>query len=129
MTIQVVVPGPGEHVPRLNSKVIDSFIFNREKLHENALSDDIIVIKSVDSGDPSSSRLDQLLHVTTCTDIKSRLPMLRNKDDTLKNGSRGTVIIFLHRYPVISFKDDTVRQSSLVIHKYADKRTISRGQT
>ena len=46
MTSQVVVPGPGEQVPRLNSKVIDSFIFNRGKLHQNALSDDIININS-----------------------------------------------------------------------------------
>ena len=42
MTTQVVVPEPGEQVPRLNSKVIDSFFFNRGKLHENALSDDMI---------------------------------------------------------------------------------------
>ena len=42
MTAQVVVPGQGEQVPRLNSKVIESFIFNRGKLNENALSDDMI---------------------------------------------------------------------------------------
>ena len=89
MTTQVVVPGPGEQMPRLNLKVIDSFIFNREKLHENALSDDIIVIKSVDSGDLSSSHSDQLLHVQHALTLKVGCPvmMLRNKDDTLKNGS------------------------------------------
>ena len=38
--------------------------------------------------------------------------MLCNKDDTLKDGSRGTVISFLHRYPVIFFEDGTVRHLS-----------------
>ena len=114
MTTQVVVSGPGEQVPHLNSKVIGSFIFNCEKLHENALSDDIIIIKSVDSGDLSSSHLDQLLHVQHALTLKVGCPvmMLCNKDDTLKNGSRGTVISFLHRYHVISFEDGTVRHLS-----------------
>ena len=52
-----------EYVPRLNPRVMERFIYNREKLHENITNDEFVIIDSIDSGTLSSYQLDQLLPV------------------------------------------------------------------
>ena len=107
-------------MPRLNSRVVDTLIFNRDKLHEGVNLEDIKVIKSVDSGDLSSNRLNQLLHAQHMLALKVGSPVmcLRNIDHTLKNGTQGTVLYFLNNYPVVKFNGGSVRylpRSSMVL--------------
>ena len=120
LTQQTVTPLPGEQVPRLNSRVVDTLIFNRDKLHERVNLEEIKVIKSLDSGDLSSNRLNQLLHAQHMLALKVGSPVmcLGNIDDTLKNGTQGTVLYFLNNYPVVRFNGGSVRhlpQSSMVL--------------
>ena len=77
---------PGEHVPRLNPRVMESFIYNREKLHENMTNDELVIIDSIDSGTFSSYQLDQLLPVCNKLVLKKGFPVkcLHNFDNELK---------------------------------------------
>ena len=104
MTKPLFLPA-GTYVPRLNPRVMESFIFNREKLHENISVDEITVIESIDSGNLSTYQLDQLLPVKHKLALKEGCPVmcLRNFDNQLKNRSPGFVTAFIDNYPVIHF--------------------------
>ena len=109
---RVLKPVSGKETPRLNSKVIDCFIFNREELHSDIDLDDIKVIYSIDSGTLSSGHMDQLMPVPHALAIKIGSPvmLLRNTDNQLKNGSRGFVEYFISNFPVVFFpKENRVK--------------------
>ena len=96
----------GECSLRLNPRVMESFIFNKEKLHENVSANDLYVIKAIDSGDLSSGQLDQLLPVHKDLVIKLGCPVMcvRNTDNQIKNGSRGIVTFFINNFLVVHFQ-------------------------
>ena len=96
----------GECGLRLNPRVMESFIINREKLHENVSANDLYVIKAIDSGDLSSGQLDQLLPVRKDLVIKLGCPLkcVHNTDNQIKNGSRGIVTSFINNFPVVHFQ-------------------------
>ena len=94
---------PGEYVPRLNPRVMESFIYNREKLHMT--NDKLVIIDSIDSRTLSPYQLDQLLPVRHKLVLKKGCPVmcLRNFDNELKNGINGFVTSFIDNFPVIHF--------------------------
>ena len=98
-------PVEGKETPRLNYKIIDCFIFNRERLHDDTTPDELKIISSTDLGSLSSVHLDQLLPVPHSLVLKINSPvmLMRNTDDQLKNGSRGVVDSFIDDFPVIFF--------------------------
>ena len=100
----------GECSLRLNPRVMESFIFNRKKLQENVSSNDLYVIKAIDSGDLSSGQLDQLLSVRKDLVIKLGCPVMcvRNTDNQIKNGSRGIVTYFINNFPVVFQRENIV---------------------
>ena len=105
-------PMPGKHTPRLNCKVIECFIFNRNKLHHSTNNEDIKLIQSIDSGSLSSVHMDQLVPVPHLLALKRGCPvmLLRNTDKQLKNGSMGIVDYFINSFPVVSFdKENRVK--------------------
>ena len=95
----------GTYASRLNPRVMESFIFNHEKLHENISIGKITVIESIDSGNLPINQLDQLLPDKHKLALKEGCPVmcLPNFDNQLKNRSPGFVTAFIDNYPVIHF--------------------------
>ena len=103
----IVVP-EGNHGLRLNPRVMESFIYNREKLHEDIDLSDLVIVDSIDSGDLSSCQLNQLLLAPGKLVFKLGCPVmcLRNIDNQIKNGSRGTVTSFINNFPIVNFQKE-----------------------
>ena len=96
-----------DHIPVLSAHRMDCFIINRDKLHEDD-KEEIIVIRSTDSGTFSSIALDQMLQVPHMLTLKKgcHVMAVRNIDDDLRNGTVGIVESFLNNeFPVVSFPE------------------------